>query len=133
MRVQIALLRSLEHRQIRRRIDLYWGVRTEGDLYAHAQLEAMAERRPGLSYTPVLSEPSRTWNGRRGWVHEAVLEDHPDLAGAEAYASGPPAMIDAVRRELKGRGLPADRLYFDSFDYAPDTLERQRRISSARD
>jgi CDP-4-dehydro-6-deoxyglucose reductase len=129
----LALLRSLERRQIHRRIDLYWGVRGERDLYAHAGLEAMAQRVPDLRYTPVLSEPSPAWGGRRGWVHEAVLADHPRLDGAEAYASGPPAMIEAVRRELPRHGLPAARLYFDSFDYAPDTLERQRRISAARD
>ena len=37
---------------------LYWGVRAERDLYAHAALESLARRTPGFRYVPVLSEPS---------------------------------------------------------------------------
>jgi len=55
-----------------------------------------------------------------GLVHEAVLADHPDLSGFEIYAAGPPAMIEAMRASFPRHGLPAERLYFDSFDYAPD-------------
>jgi CDP-4-dehydro-6-deoxyglucose reductase len=36
--------------------------------------------------------------------------------------SGPPAMVDATRHALVDRGLPPDRLYYDSFEYAPDVL-----------
>ena len=35
-------------------------------------------------------------------------------------------MIGAVRREFTARGVEPSRLKFDSFDYAPDTLDRQR-------
>ena len=45
-------------------------------------------------------------------------------------ASGPPAMIAAVRRECAARGAAAERLFFDSFDYAPDAAERHRNSSS---
>jgi CDP-4-dehydro-6-deoxyglucose reductase len=69
-------------------------------------------------------EESEPWSGRRGLVHEAVLADHPDLAGFDVYASGPPAMIEAIRRDFLAHGLPREQLFFDSFDYAPDTLAR---------
>jgi CDP-4-dehydro-6-deoxyglucose reductase len=36
---------------------------------------------------------------------------------------GPPAMIAAGRQLFIDAGLPEDRLYFDSFDYAPDVLD----------
>ena len=35
-------------------------------------------------------------------------------------------LIEALRRDFAARGVPAADLLFDSFDYAPDTLERQR-------
>jgi CDP-4-dehydro-6-deoxyglucose reductase len=38
--------------------------------------------------------------------------------------SGPPTMIDAGRRAFVQAGLPEERLYYDSFDYAPDVLAR---------
>jgi len=36
--------------------------------------------------------------------------------------SGPPAMIDAGRKLFIDAQLPEERLYYDSFDYAPDVL-----------
>ena len=83
-------------------------------------------RHPKLRFTAVLSEASgaQAAQARAGWVHEAVLADHPDLAGFEVYAAGPPAMIEAMRTHFPRHGLPAERLYFDSFDYAPDTRRR---------
>jgi CDP-4-dehydro-6-deoxyglucose reductase len=52
-------------------------------------------------------------------VHEAVLADYPDLTRFEVYAAGPPAMIEAMRTHFPRHGLSTERLYFDSFDYAP--------------
>jgi CDP-4-dehydro-6-deoxyglucose reductase len=36
-------------------------------------------------------------------------------------------MVEAVRYEFIERGLPAQQLYFDSFDYAPDVLAKLSR------
>jgi CDP-4-dehydro-6-deoxyglucose reductase len=71
----------------------------------------------------VLSEPQAedVWAGRTGWVHRAVLADFPDLSGLDVYAAGPPAMIEAAREEFLAAGLPKERLFFDSFDYAADS------------
>jgi CDP-4-dehydro-6-deoxyglucose reductase len=65
-------------------------------------------------------------------VHEAVLEDIGDLEKYDVYAAGPPAMIAAVRREFGRRGVAASRLFFDSFDYAPDALDRQRSSAASK-
>jgi CDP-4-dehydro-6-deoxyglucose reductase len=81
---------------------------------------------------PVLSEPSSSWKGARGWVHEAVLEDIGDLEKYAVYAAGPPAMIAAVRREFGLRGVAPSRLFFDSFDYSPDALARQRTSADTK-
>ncbi len=65
-------------------------------------------------------------------VHEAVVADLADLAAHEVYAAGPPAMIAAARREFGLRGVAAERLFFDSFDYAPDAVERQRTSAATK-
>ena len=133
----LAILRHVIENDIERDLCLYWGVRAERDLYAQAQLEQLVARaaaghRARLTYVPVLSEPSPDWSGLRGWVHEAALAHIPDLSPYEVYAAGPPAMIAAVRREFGPRGVAPGRLFFDSFDYAPDTLDRQRTSSATR-
>jgi CDP-4-dehydro-6-deoxyglucose reductase len=122
-----AMLRQLIAAGDRRPVTLYWGAAEASGLYEHDWLERLARERPGFEYRPVLSgEPSADapWSGRRGLVHEAVLADLPDLAGYDVYASGPPGLIEAIRTGFVERGLPREQLFFDSFDYAPDTLAK---------
>ena len=110
-----------------RDIHLYWGTRAPDDIYEESLALAWTRRYPRFHFTAVLSESKATEAGdhrRLGWVHEAVLADHPDLAGFEVYAAGPPAMIEAIRTSFPRHGLNPDRLYFDSFDYAPDAVPR---------
>jgi CDP-4-dehydro-6-deoxyglucose reductase, E3 len=126
-----SILRHVIENHLPRDLLLYWGVRSERDLYYHRELEELAARAPNFRYRAVLSEPGPNWTGRRGWVHEAVLADLGRLDAMDIYASGPPAMIAAVRQEFAGRGA-ASRLFFDSFDYAPDTLQRQRTSAATK-
>ena len=109
-----------------RSFHFYWGARRPADLYEHALVEEWTRRYQNFSYRPVLShaEPADNWSGRTGWVHEAVLAEEKSPAGATVYASGPPAMVDAIRHEFPKTGLPSEELLFDSFDYAPDSAAR---------
>jgi CDP-4-dehydro-6-deoxyglucose reductase len=134
----LSILRHLIDNGIERDMTVYWGVRSERDLYAQATLEDLAQRYPAvgrraqLRYVPVLSEPSSGWRGLRGPVHEALSKEIDDLEKYDVYAAGPPAMIEAVRSEFGRRGFAANRLFFDSFDYAPDTLDRQRMSAATK-
>ncbi len=121
-----SILRHVLENGIRRPIHFYWGARGSEDLYEEALLLEWAQAHPQLQLRSVLSEaPAGSGAHRRaGWVHEAVLAEHPDLSGFEVYAAGPPALIEAVRAEFPRRGLDPQRLYFDSFDYAPDATAR---------
>jgi CDP-4-dehydro-6-deoxyglucose reductase len=113
------------HTEDRRTVHLYWGARARNDLYLDALARRWAEQLPRLRYEPVLSEPraDEHWQGRTGFVHQAVCDDHPDLSGFDVYMSGPPAMVAAARQSFAARGLPDDQLFFDVFDYSADTLD----------
>lgn len=122
-----AMLRQLLERGDRRPLHLYWGAQAQVDLYEDAVLREWCLRHPNFKYTPVLSnpQPTQAWAGRTGWVHMAMLEDYEVKLGAiDVYASGPPAMVEAIRSELCARGLPRQQLFFDSFDFAPDTVAK---------
>lgn len=121
-----SMLRHVLENGIRRAVHFYWGARHTRDLYEEGQVLEWVRRHPQLTFTAVLSEAtaSEATHHRVGWVHEAVLADHPQLAGYEVYAAGPPAMIEALRASFPRHGLKPERLYFDSFDYAPDALPR---------
>jgi CDP-4-dehydro-6-deoxyglucose reductase len=114
-----AMIRHVLETESKREITLFWGARTEADLYEQAWLKALAEKHPRFRYAPVLSEQAVGEGFDHGFVHEAVLRKVAGLAGYDIYAAGPPAMIDAVRATLPPQGADPDRIYIDSFDYAP--------------
>lgn len=109
---------------IKRPMHLYWGVRAERDLYLRELPETWAREHANFSYVPVLSEPDGDWQGRSGWVHEAVLADFPDLSAYDLYMAGPPAMVNAARDSFRAAGMPDEHLHYDSFDYAEDTRDQ---------
>jgi CDP-4-dehydro-6-deoxyglucose reductase len=106
----------------RRPMALYWGARNATDLYLRPLAERWAHELPNLQFHAVVSDPEQDDGLRPGLVHHAVLADQPDLSGHDLYMSGPPAMIDAAHPLFLDAGLPEDRLYYDSFEYAPDVL-----------
>lgn len=105
--------------QIMRPIHLYWGVRAKEDLYMHDLAMSWADKYQHIEYIPVLSaaKPEDNWQGRTGFVHEAVVQDFADLSGYEVYAAGPPIMIDAARQPFANKNLSEDRFFCDAFEY----------------
>jgi CDP-4-dehydro-6-deoxyglucose reductase/terephthalate 1,2-dioxygenase reductase component len=111
-------------RGIERPMTLFWGCRDPSGLYAGDVVARWQRQRPTLRYEPVISDPldAASWPGRRGLVHQAVLDSFESLSGFDVYACGAPAMIQALRTALQAqRGLPADQFFSDSFVSSPAT------------
>lgn len=110
------------HTGVTRPVHLYRGARARQDLYLDALPQRWAAEHDHVHYTPVLSEPQAAddWQGATGFVHEQVLADHPDLSGFDVYMSGPPPMIEAAKRDFARAGLDPSRLFYDSFEQAPE-------------
>lgn len=109
-----------------RPMTLYWGGRRPQDLYMHALCEEWARTLPNFKYVPVISDalPEDQWHGRTGFVHQAVIDDLPDLSGYQVYACGAPVMVDAAKRDFSARcKLPAQEFYADSFTSAADLVK----------
>ena len=113
-----------------RPMHLYWGVQARRDLYMHELALSWAQQHPNISYTPVLSDPLPTddWEGRVGFVHEAVGADFPELSGCDVYASGPPVMVEAGHQLFTAQGLPQEHFYSDAFEFANDKAVRQPAV-----
>jgi len=103
-----------------RPLHIYWGARTESDLYSDSIAKQWSVNHAHITYSPVLSKTDNLddWKGKTGFVHEAVLEDHADLSEHDIYACGPPPMINAVVETFPEQGLDRDRLFSDSFEFA---------------
>jgi CDP-4-dehydro-6-deoxyglucose reductase len=116
----------LEHAfqiDVQRPRHLYWGVRAKRDLCLDELPRQWQQEHSQFRYTPVLSDPAPEdhWQGRTGLVHEALLADYPALADYDVYMSGPPAMIEAAKQAFLAHGLDPAHLFYDSFDFAPDS------------
>jgi len=103
-----------------RPIELYWGARAKADLYRNDLPEKWASQYEHINYIPVLSEAKDedNWQGRTGFVHEAVAEDLPNIGSYDVYMAGPPVMINSAKERFSQQGLPIDQLFSDSFEYA---------------
>ncbi len=118
-----ALIEHMQHQDITRPATLYWGGRRPSDLYMNDWIEAQLARMPQLRYVPVISNATAedAWTGRTGFVHQAVLQDHPDLSGFQVYACGAPIVVDSAQRDYVNLGgLPAEEFYADSFTSEAD-------------
>jgi CDP-4-dehydro-6-deoxyglucose reductase len=104
------------HVGIKRSMHLYWGTLKLSDLYMIDKAKEWETR--GIKFTPVLSDalPSDEWQGRTGFVHEAVLADYPDLSGYQVYACGAPVVVTSAHRDFTTlRGLPNEEFFSDAF------------------
>lgn len=122
-----AIIEHALYSKVEREMVLYWGVRSLQDLYLRDLPGQWQTAHPNFTFIPVLSEPKAEdhWPGRTGFVHQAVMQDFPDLSGYQVYACGAPAMIEAAKREFMQRcGLPPDEFYADSFTYAAEAEAR---------
>ncbi|MDX1555298.1 MAG: CDP-6-deoxy-delta-3,4-glucoseen reductase, partial [Xanthomonadales bacterium] len=99
----------LEHGDTRP-IHLYWGARTPAGLYLEALPRQWAADYPHIHYRCAISEPTgdEASDCYSGFVHQAVISDHPDLSGFDVYMSGPPAMIDSARKAFQKAGVAED-------------------------
>ena len=85
--------------------------------------------RDSIQFIPVLSDTTAEddWQGRTGFVHQAVLDDFAGvdhtsgLADYEVYCCGAPAMVEVAHASFVQAGLADDAFFSDAFNYAKPT------------
>jgi len=118
-----ALIEHMQERQITRPATLFWGGRRPHDLYMDEWVRAQCALMPHLGYVPVVSDalPEDKWQGRTGFVHQAVLEDIPDLSGYQVYACGAPVVVESAQRDFSDlAGLDEAEFFADAFTSEAD-------------
>ncbi len=114
-----SILCTLLGRNYPQPVRLYFGVRSERDLYHESLLRDLAAKHPNFVYHVVLSEEKGAAGRRYGPVHEAAAEDLQDVSGLKAYLAGPPVMVEAAAAMLMARGLAHRDIHADAFYNQP--------------
>lgn len=88
-----------------RAVTLYWGLRSERDLYYQDELETLARRHENFSFITTLSRPAGSWQGVTGRVTRLVEERIALVANLSVYLCGNSGMIKDVSAIINQRGL----------------------------
>lgn len=104
-------------RGVTRPMLLYWGVRKVRDLYMAELAQRWQNENAHFKFIPVISEPSVAdrWEGRTGFVHQAILDDFPDLTGNEVYVCGSVKMVEVAFPAFLAHGLSEEFCFSDAF------------------
>ncbi|WP_290705502.1 FAD-binding oxidoreductase [Amphritea sp.] len=108
-----AMVEELICNQDKRDIHIYWGMSLVNSFYLQ-ELAEISEKNSHIYYTPVLSGDG-DWNGRTGFVHQAVCDDFLSMQDFQVYACGSPLMINAARAAFNIKGLSSEQFFSDAF------------------
>ncbi len=79
---------------------LYFGLRYEQDIYYRKELEALKKNLPNFEYHYVISRPTETWTGKKGYVQNFIDETNYKTIPTTFYLCGNGAMIKDVKHQL---------------------------------
>lgn len=96
-----------------RPVEVFYGARSDHDLYDIETMARLAREHPWLSVRPVVSDGPT--NGLSGQLPDAVRKYGPWNA-YDAYLSGPPGLIRSGVNTLRGIGIPPHRIRHDSLE-----------------
>ena len=115
----IAPLRSMIHHLFNigshQKLTLYWGLRSERDLYYQDEFRGLAENHPNLRFFPTLSRPTNGWRGARGRVTDHLKGWGESVDDLDAFLCGNGEMIKEVRQILVEKGMNRKRIHHEKF------------------
>lgn len=111
-----SMLTHLLYYKSDRRVRLFFGLRSEQDLFYTDLLRGLSAHYPNFEAMITLSQP-RDWPGHRGRVTDLVerFVTSDDAKSTEAYLCGSSAMIRSCSRQLATLGFPASAVRYENF------------------
>jgi benzoate/toluate 1,2-dioxygenase reductase subunit len=95
-------------------IHMVYGVTNDADLVGVDQLEALASRVPGFTFSTCVAAGD-SGHPRKGYVTAHIEPAHLNGGEVDIYLCGPPPMVDAVRGWLAEKGVTPANFYYEKF------------------
>lgn len=96
-------------------IYLYFGVRSQQDVYDADRLAGLAAGHPNVTVHIVVATGPSGAGQRSGLVTDAIRQDFRDMAGWRAYLCGAPAMVEALNLMVASMGIAPSHIHADAF------------------
>jgi len=115
----LSIIRGVIAEGMKNDIHLYFGVRSERDIYGQQWLAELQRQHPQLQAHIVLTS-GQAPGCRTGLVTDTIAKDWTSLAGFRAYLCGAPPMVEATTLLVRQMGVLTEQIYADAF-YASGT------------
>lgn len=112
------IIYSLYDRWPTRSCRLFFGCRTQADVFYYEEFKKLSEKHPNFRVVYALSEAesvNKNWDGETGFIHLAVDKHLEPAVKHQAFLCGPPPMIEAVTSVLTEKGLKPEDIFYDKF------------------
>lgn len=111
----IAPLRSMILTHIKSTpMTLYWGLRSQQDVYWQDEFAALSRQYPTFDYHIVLSKPEQSWTGLVGHVTEHIQQVQ-SVGDNDYYLCGNQHMIADVKQTLLAKAVSEEQLFVEQF------------------
>ena len=100
-----SMIYHLLEQDVSQRITLYWGLRSQRDLYYQDELASLAARHARFCFVTTLSRPEPGWAGESGRVTRLVEEQVTSVANLAVYLCGNSGMLNDVTALISKKGL----------------------------
>jgi len=112
-----SLLEQIIESDIKNEVHLYWGVKEYSHFYFEDQANSWATEHNNIHFHPVVELPEADWQGKQGYVHQAVLDSFEDLARFDIYVVGRFEMAKIAREDFVNKGALVKHIYGDAFAF----------------
>lgn len=114
----LSMLDQLAKESSTKKITLFFGARTKSDLYHIEKLEAYKQKLANFEYVLTLSRPTEKdeWKGEKGRVTDLIKRYVPENPPFDVYMCGAPQMVESCKKLLLDKGIPEQRMFYDTFD-----------------
>lgn len=108
-----AMIEQLMATTDQRGFELYWGARSQSDLYMDEQVKQWQTHVANFNYFSLVPV-----SGSKKTLASMLINQHrSDLANYQIVLAGPFDMVYSTRDRLCAKGVMADRLYSDAFSF----------------
>ena len=118
----ISICKYCTDKQLKTKITMLYGCRTESDIAFRKELEEMQRQNSNLKVVFTVNEAQNGWKGAVGVINAEMLRrEIPDYNETVFYTCGPPPMVEVMEKLIESLGLPTTQLKREYFaGYTPE-------------